>query len=293
MLRTLRVGRALTGLGAQRPGAPPARRGSPFLPRNGEKGAGALPLDPGFYSPLAVARWFWGSLSLIRSRAIPSGILRPIWDAFFREICSKAFFERKFPNQGTYMGYEIAPRPEQCGTTAKTSECQRAGHKKGVQGARPRRSFLRLSPEKAGLPPGAGRETTLQVWTCDGPNGTTHRQPPRPPRPRPPEEGGPCHHESPSLRPDRAVLLALVCAAGVAAGAFLLLCGVGILSPEALSQQVAAWLGPEEAAAPAAAAPTQEVPAQGAEPFQGSFSPWISWTRPRKWPPGMTGWCCP
>ena len=36
------------------------------------------------------------------------------------------------------------------------------------------------------------------------------------------------------------VLLALVCAAGVTAGAFLLLCGVGILSPEALSQQVAA-----------------------------------------------------
>lgn len=69
------------------------------------------------------------------------------------------------------------------------------------------------------------------------------------------------------------VLLALVCAAGVAAGAFLLLCGVGILSPEALSQQVAAWLGPEEAAAPAAAAPTQEVPAQGAEPFQGVFLP--------------------
>ena len=69
------------------------------------------------------------------------------------------------------------------------------------------------------------------------------------------------------------VLLALVCAAGVAAGAFLLLCGVGILSPEALSQQVAAWLGPEEAAAPAAAAATQEIPAQGAEPFQGVFLP--------------------
>lgn len=43
-----------------------------------------------------------------------------------------------------------------------------------------------ILPKKAGLPPGAGRETTLQVWTCDGSNGTTHRQPPRPPRPRPP-----------------------------------------------------------------------------------------------------------
>ncbi len=64
-----------------------------------------------------------------------------------------------------------------------------------------------------------------------------------------------------------------MCAAGVAAGAFLLLCGVGILSRRPLSQQVAAWLGPEEAAAPAAATPTQEVPAQGGRPFQGSFSP--------------------
>ena len=74
------------------------------------------------------------------------------------------------------MGYEIAPRPEQCGTTAKTSEWERAGHKKrGSRGQGPRRSFLRLSPEKAGLPPGVGREPTSQVWTCDGPNGTACR----------------------------------------------------------------------------------------------------------------------
>ncbi len=36
------------GLGAQRPVAPPARRGSPFLPRNGEKeGRGQAPWTPG------------------------------------------------------------------------------------------------------------------------------------------------------------------------------------------------------------------------------------------------------
>ena len=52
VLRTLGVGGALPGLGAQRPVAPPARRGSPFLPRNGEKeGRGPLssvvaPLEP-------------------------------------------------------------------------------------------------------------------------------------------------------------------------------------------------------------------------------------------------------
>ena len=69
------------------------------------------------------------------------------------------------------------------------------------------------------------------------------------------------------------VLLALVCAAGAAAGGFLLLCGVGVLSPGEVSQQVAAWLEPAEAAAPASAAPAQPVPAEEAAPFQGVFLP--------------------
>ena len=48
VLRTLGVGGALPGLGAQRPVAPPARQGSPFLPRNGEKeGWGLRPWTPG------------------------------------------------------------------------------------------------------------------------------------------------------------------------------------------------------------------------------------------------------
>lgn len=69
------------------------------------------------------------------------------------------------------------------------------------------------------------------------------------------------------------VLLALVCAAGAAAGGFLLLCGVGVVSPGEVSQQVAAWLAPAEAAAPASAAPAQPVPAEEAAPFQGAFLP--------------------
>ena len=76
------------------------------------------------------------------------------------------------------MGYETAPLPEQCATTAKTSEWQRAGHKKrGSRGQGPRRSFLWLSPEKAGLPPGAGRETTLQAWACAGSPPDSGREP--------------------------------------------------------------------------------------------------------------------
>ena len=65
---------------------------------------------------------------------------------------------KSVPNQGTYMGAVIAPPPKQCGTTAKTSECQRAGHKNGGAGGYPRDS---LRPgfllEKAWIPrPGPG-----------------------------------------------------------------------------------------------------------------------------------------
>ena len=43
-------------------------------------------------------------------------------------LCSPT--RKSVPNQGTYMGLVIAPLPQQCATTAKTSEWQRAGHKK-------------------------------------------------------------------------------------------------------------------------------------------------------------------
>ena len=44
VLRTLGVGGSEAPLGRSAPGAPPARRGSPFLPRNGEKeGRGSAP----------------------------------------------------------------------------------------------------------------------------------------------------------------------------------------------------------------------------------------------------------
>ncbi len=51
------------------------------------------------------------------------------------------------------MGLEIAPRPEQCGTTAKTSERERAGLKHGGAGGHPPRLFASgLSLEKAWIP---------------------------------------------------------------------------------------------------------------------------------------------
>ena len=62
------------------------------------------------------------------------------------------------PNQGTYMGTVTAPLPEQCATTAKTSEWERAGHKKRGAGGIPPRLFASgLSLEKAWIPrPGPG-----------------------------------------------------------------------------------------------------------------------------------------
>ena len=74
--------------------------------------------------------------------AISSGILRPIWNAFSsKNMLKKHFYDRKSPNQGTYMGTVIAPPPGQCGTNPKTSERQQAGHKNRGPGAQPRPSF--------------------------------------------------------------------------------------------------------------------------------------------------------
>ena len=71
-------------------------------------------------------------------------------------LCSPT--RKSVPNQGTYMGTVIVPRPEQCGTTAKTSECQRAGPKPRGAGGHPPRLFASgLSLEKAWIPrPGPG-----------------------------------------------------------------------------------------------------------------------------------------
>ena len=67
-------------------------------------------------------------------------------------LCSPT--RKSVPNQGTYMGTVIAPRSEQCGTTAKTSEWERAGHKPGGPGGLPPALFLPISREKWGPPPG-------------------------------------------------------------------------------------------------------------------------------------------
>ena len=58
------------------------------------------------------------------------------------------------PNQGTYMGPVIAPPPEQCGTTAKTSEWKRAGHKTGGPGGTAPGPLSPHFSGEMGTPPG-------------------------------------------------------------------------------------------------------------------------------------------
>lgn len=79
-------------------------------------------------------------------------------------------------------------------------------------------------------------------------------------------------YHTPSL-PSRIgrVLLVLLCSAGVLSGGFLLLCGLGVLSPATISQQVSAWLHPPAASTPASApAEDLSLPEEN-DPFQGVF----------------------
>ena len=73
------------------------RRGSPFLPRNGEKeGRGRCPLDPQFYGPLAAARSFWGLCHIVPVVGLfrrPSSY--PDLETFFH----KMLFQHIFPGK--------------------------------------------------------------------------------------------------------------------------------------------------------------------------------------------------
>ena len=80
-------------LGAQRPVARPAPGGGArlSLEESRRKEHQGSALDPGFYGrSLPLAGFGDGCLWPVRG-SISSGILRPIWDAFSRKICWKAF----------------------------------------------------------------------------------------------------------------------------------------------------------------------------------------------------------
>ena len=139
-------------LGAQRPVAPPARRGSPFLPRNGEKeGRGQAPWTPGFYGrsfPLAGfgVGWLWYG-----RRAVASGMLSPIWDAFSRKNMLKSILRK----EGFQIG-RIPPKPSPRGEGAPVRTlgrmrgrpgCPTGQEKKGVGATGPSFYKERLGTE--------------------------------------------------------------------------------------------------------------------------------------------------
>ena len=125
VLCTLRVGASEATSRRSAPG-PRLPGGVPISPEKwGERGPGASPLDPGFYGPLAAARSFLGSLSLIRRRGYFLRYAKTDLGRIFPEkYAEKAFCERKFPNQGTDMGTVIVPQPPRCATQrqSRTSE---------------------------------------------------------------------------------------------------------------------------------------------------------------------------
>ena len=93
----------------------------------------------------------------------PRGSLRRWYDSAKKSFLTQPLLPQNAnPNQGTQMGTVLAPLPEQCATTAKTSEWQRAGYKTGGPGGLPPALFLPISrekwgPRRAGGPPGALR----------------------------------------------------------------------------------------------------------------------------------------
>ncbi len=92
-------------LGRGAPGAPPARQGSPFLPKWGERRAGGKPLDPGFLWPLVATRWVWGSSSLIRSKGYFVRYTKTDLGRIFREkYAGKHFLRKKVPKSGHVHG---------------------------------------------------------------------------------------------------------------------------------------------------------------------------------------------
>ena len=97
VLRTLRVGGAFPVPRGAAPRCPPGPgRGPGFLwKKAGGKNTRGKPLDPGFYSRSFPLADFWVGCLWDGRGAIPSGILKPIWDAFSRENMLKSIFAKE------------------------------------------------------------------------------------------------------------------------------------------------------------------------------------------------------
>ena len=143
VLRTLGVGCSEAPLGRSAPGAPPARRGSPFLPRNGEKeGRGQAPWTPGFMARLLPLARFGVCATLSRWRGYYGTHVRAlIWRLSF----IKCFFSIFFPENAFQIGLripeEIAPRTDPGQQPPKPASANERAINQGGRGATPRDSL--------------------------------------------------------------------------------------------------------------------------------------------------------
>ena len=132
----------------------------PFLVEIKKGAAGCRP--NGGFSPAPLGKSVAPSSVTFGDSFPPRGSLRRWYTPATKCLLTQTLLPQNAnPNQGMYMDIVIAPPPGQCGTTAKTSERQRAGHNPRGAGGHPPRLFASgLSPrESLDPPPGTGRET--------------------------------------------------------------------------------------------------------------------------------------
>ena len=163
VLRTLRVGGALPGLGAQRPGGPADSDGGArlSLKKVGGKNTRGKPLDPRYYGRSFPLADFWDRCLWYGSGTITTNILKPIWDAFSRENMLKSIFAKDSPQIRARKWLQLKTTTVLlCPTTPKRASANERAIKEGG-GHRdlipPRLFASRLSLEKAWIPrPGPG-----------------------------------------------------------------------------------------------------------------------------------------
>ena len=155
------------------PRCPACPAGVPISPEKwGERGPGLCPWTPVFMARLLPLARFGVCATLSRWRGYHgTHVCALIWRLSF----IKCFFSIFFPENAFQIGLripeEIAPRTDPGQQPPKRASGNERAMKKGGRGSSPATLCVRaFSRESLDPPPGTGREPTLQVWTCAGPN---------------------------------------------------------------------------------------------------------------------------
>ena len=154
VLRTLRVVGAFPVPRGAAPRCPACPAGVPISPEKwGERGPGLRPWTPGFYGRSLPLAGFWDRCLWYGRGAISSGMLRPIWDAFFEKICRKAFLRKTVPKSGHVHGHRNSPST---GTMWHNRQNERVQHERAIReggpGGIPLGFFLPISSQEMGAP---------------------------------------------------------------------------------------------------------------------------------------------